>query len=80
MHLLTNRREWNELSACQNDRVFVTDSSSYFSRSGPRLVDGLEMLAEMIHPEIFSGMVPQGAAVRMYGTAFRSQNGDDLTG
>jgi len=71
MNLLTSKKEWRGLPACQNERVFVTDSSSYFSRSGPRLVDGLEMLAEMIHPELFVGMVPQASAVRMYGSDFR---------
>ena len=38
---------------------------SYFSRPGPRTVTGLEMLAEIIHPELFSGLVPPRAAVKL---------------
>jgi len=33
--------------------TYVVDGSSYFSRPGPRIVDGLEILAEIIQPEIF---------------------------
>jgi iron complex transport system substrate-binding protein len=50
----------------------VVDASAYFSRSGPRLVDGLEIMAEILHPELVSGMVPQGGAARLYGLAFSS--------
>lgn len=39
------------LPAVQNDRVYVIDGSAYFNRPGPRLVDGLEMLAHALHPE-----------------------------
>ena len=70
--LLTGREGWHELPAAENRQVFVTDASAYFSRSGPRLVEGLEMLAEMIHPELFSGMVPQEGAIRLYGEPFRA--------
>ncbi|MEC8891575.1 MAG: cobalamin-binding protein [Chloroflexota bacterium] len=33
--------------------IFAADGSSFFSRPGPRIVDGLEILAEIIHPELF---------------------------
>ena len=39
--------------AARAGAVFATDASSYFSRPGPRLVDGLEILAWAIHPEAF---------------------------
>jgi len=42
---------WDEIPAVRQGRVFVTDGSSYFSRPGPRLVDSLELLAHVIHPE-----------------------------
>ena len=70
MHLLTSREEWGSLPAVQNGRVYVVDASSYFSRSGPRLVDGLEIMAEILHPELFSGMVPEGTVARIYGQIF----------
>ena len=41
-------------------RVFAVDASSYFSRPGPRLVDGIELLAHLLHP----GRVPQPPAGR----------------
>ena len=64
--LLTEKDGWDALPAVQNNRVFAIDASNYTSRSGPRLVTGLEILAEMIHPELFSGMVPEMGARRIY--------------
>ena len=43
---------WDDLPAVRNDRVFVTDGTAYFSRPGPRLVDSLELLAHLIHPDV----------------------------
>jgi iron complex transport system substrate-binding protein len=51
--LLTQRPEWQKLHATQTGRVFITDGNAYFNRPGPRLVDSLEILAEILHPEIF---------------------------
>ncbi|HYM40704.1 MAG TPA: ABC transporter substrate-binding protein [Thermoplasmata archaeon] len=44
---------WRDLPAARKDRVWVADGSAYFSRPGPRLVDGIEILAHILHPEIF---------------------------
>ena len=71
VNLLTEREGWGELPAVRDARVFVTNASAYYSRSGPRLVDGLEMLAEMIHPELFTGMVPLDGAMRLQGDVFK---------
>ena len=65
--LLSNKDGWASLPAVRNNRVYVIDAGAYTSRSGPRLVDGLEILAEMIHPDLFSGMVPEAGAMRVYG-------------
>ncbi len=65
--LLSQREGWNSLPAVQENRVYVIDAGAYTSRSGPRLVEGLEILAEMIHPELFSGMIPESGALRLYG-------------
>jgi len=54
--LLTSRRGWDDLPAVRAGRVFLTDASSYFNRPGPRIVDGLEILAGIIHP---GGGVPE---------------------
>ena len=64
--LLTEKDGWDTLPAVQNNRVFAIDASNYTSRSGPRLVTGLEILAEMTHPELFSGLVPEMGARRIY--------------
>jgi iron complex transport system substrate-binding protein len=50
---LTQQSWWPELPAVRQNRVWVADGSSYFSRPGPRLVTGLEILAHALHPEIF---------------------------
>lgn len=42
-----------DLPAVRSSRVFVVNGSDYFSRPGPRLVDSLEMLASLLHPEVF---------------------------
>ena len=65
--ILTEREGWKDLPAVRNDRVYVVDASAYTSRSGPRLVTGLEIMAEMIHPELFSGKIPEQGALRLFG-------------
>ena len=42
------------LPAAKAGRIFATDGSAYFSRPGPRIVDSLEILAYLIHPELFA--------------------------
>jgi iron complex transport system substrate-binding protein len=54
MTALTQRPEWPKMQAVKNRRVFVTDGNQYFNRPGPRIVESLEMLAEMIHPDRFN--------------------------
>ena len=63
--LLTALDGWDTLPAVQNDRVYVIDAGAYTSRLGPRLVTGLEIMAEVIHPELFAGMIPDGGAVKL---------------
>jgi iron complex transport system substrate-binding protein len=43
---------WNDLPAVLNDRVFAVNANAYFARPGPRTVDGVELLAHLIHPEL----------------------------
>ncbi|HEY5677894.1 MAG TPA: cysteine-rich CWC family protein [Myxococcales bacterium] len=45
---------WADLPAVRAGRVFAADADSYFARPGPRLVEGLEMLAHFLHPELFA--------------------------
>jgi iron complex transport system substrate-binding protein len=54
MHLLGAKPGWRGLKAVRSNRVFVADGNQYFNRPGPRVVESLEILAETIHPELFS--------------------------
>jgi iron complex transport system substrate-binding protein len=55
---------WGDLPAVKNGEVWATDATSYFSRPGPRVVDGVEILARILHPEIF-GPPDDSQAVRV---------------
>lgn len=59
---LTSRPGWRELPASQAGRIYAVDAAAYFSRSGPRIVAGLEILAGLIHPNRFGELIPPGAA------------------
>lgn len=43
---------WDDLRCARSERVYVVDGNAYFSRPGPRLVDSLEILAHMLHPDV----------------------------
>ena len=43
---------WKQLRAVQSDQVFALDANSYFARPGPRLVQGVGLLAKCIHPAL----------------------------
>jgi iron complex transport system substrate-binding protein len=58
--------EFRETTAYSSRTVFATDASSFFSRPGPRLVDGLEVLAWAIHPDEFPEP-PEGSISRVTG-------------
>ncbi len=51
---LTERPGWNELTAVREERVYLMDGHHYVNRSGPRLVDTLEYLAGVLHPDLFA--------------------------
>ena len=60
--LLTRLPGWSDLPAVQRGQIYAVNATAYFSRSGPRLVDGLELLAKILHPELFPGAIPGEAA------------------
>ena len=53
MHWLTGNSAWAGLSAVRNGRVFVVDGNQYLNRPGPRIVESLRILAEILHPDSF---------------------------
>jgi iron complex transport system substrate-binding protein len=52
---------WSDLPAAKGDRIYAVDASSYFARPGPRVVEGAELLAHLLHPAFFSWKGPKGA-------------------
>lgn len=53
MPALTAQPGWKDLAAVRAGRVYLTDGNQYFNRPGPRLVQSLEILAELLHPDLF---------------------------
>ena len=56
---------WSDLPAVREGRVYAVDANSYFARPGPRVVDGTELLAHLIHPELFPWDGPASAYQRL---------------
>jgi iron complex transport system substrate-binding protein len=52
---------WSDQPAVRNHRAYVVDANSYFARPGPRVVEGTELLAHLIHPELFGWDGPADA-------------------
>ena len=53
---LKNDQEWNKLQAVKKGNVFAVDANSFFSKPSIRTIEGIEILAKIIHPEIFSDL------------------------
>ncbi|MGE3536371.1 MAG: ABC transporter substrate-binding protein [Candidatus Tectimicrobiota bacterium] len=62
--MLVEHPGWWELQAVRHRQVYVVDHV-YYSRPGPRIVTGLEMLAQIVHPELFSGLIPPGTVLKL---------------
>jgi iron complex transport system substrate-binding protein len=52
---------WRDLPAMRERRIFAVDANSYFSRPGPRLADGVTLLAHLLHPDLFALDLPDGS-------------------
>jgi iron complex transport system substrate-binding protein len=64
-HVLASYEGWDKIPAYKNSRIYAVNASAYFSRPGPRIVDGLELLAHIIHPEIFPEKPPDNGMERL---------------
>lgn len=62
---LLRYKGFSDLPAVQKKQVYAVDANSYFARPGPRLVEGTELLAHLIHPELFSWSGPEDAFRRL---------------
>ena len=49
MKVLTDHPQWESLNAVKQARVYITDGNQYFNRPGPRIIDSLEILMEILH-------------------------------
>lgn len=58
---LESQPGWAELPAVRNQRVYAVDANSYFARPGPRVIEGTELLAHLINPELFDWNGPDDA-------------------
>ena len=52
--LFENNANWKNLSAYKNKKLYLVDGNQYFNRPGPRIVDSLEILAEIFNPDVFN--------------------------
>jgi iron complex transport system substrate-binding protein len=68
--------EWEDLPAARENRFYAVDANSYFSRPGPRLADGVEILAHLLHGQFDSAELRPGAWERLElgGDSLRSSN------
>lgn len=64
---LTGRPGWEGLRAVRRDRAFLADGHRYFNRPGPRLVESLEILTEILHPDRFDFGHRGGGWIRLGG-------------
>ena len=65
MYWLTGRPEWPKLRAVQSGQVYLADGNQYMNRPGPRVVESLQILAEILHPEMFEPKLRGSAWERM---------------
>jgi len=68
LHRIALPAAWSRLAAVKAGRAYAVDAAVHFSRSGPSTIDGLEILGEIIHPELFPRRSPPDAW-RPLGTA-----------
>jgi iron complex transport system substrate-binding protein len=67
---------WQQIPAVQNDRVYAVDANAYFSRPGPRLSEGVALLATILHPaRLGANAARHGESVRHISSRSR---GEDL--
>jgi iron complex transport system substrate-binding protein len=55
--ILSNNSAWNSLKAVKNNQIYAVDANSFFSKPSIRTIDGLEILAKIIHPAKFENLI-----------------------
>ena len=74
---LAAQEGWRDIPAVAAGEVYLIDHA-YFSCPGPRVVDGLEILAQLTHPQLFSGLIPPGVAVKLDADAAADTFAEDI--
>ena len=54
--VLAKNTDWNELEAVKENNVYAVDANSYFSKPSLRTITGIEVLASIIHPDVFDDL------------------------
>lgn len=57
--------EWHQLPSTRKGHSYVLDANSYFSRPSPRIVDGIEIIAKIVHPDIFKNEFPVDSVLNL---------------
>ncbi len=60
LDMLKNDTLWSEISAVQNDKVYVLvgQAENLFNRPGPRMMEGVELMAKILHSDVFNVTIP----------------------
>ena len=65
-NVLAENPDWNELKAVEENNVYAVDANSYFSKPSLRTITGIEILAQIIHPDIFGSLqLPKDSFTRI---------------
>ena len=65
-NVLINNPDWNELKAVKEKNVYAVDANSYFSKPSLRTITGIEILAKIIHPDVFGDLqLPENSFVKI---------------
>ncbi len=62
---VTSNSIWHQTPASQKGNVYLVDANSYFSRPGPRIVEGIEIIARTIHADLFKTELPPGSILNL---------------
>jgi iron complex transport system substrate-binding protein len=61
LEVLRGFPEFDSLPAARNNRIYIVDASAFFARPGPRIIDSLELLAGILHPDEFPEFISHGS-------------------
>ena len=65
-NVLVENPEWNQLKAVKENNVYAVDANSYFSKPSLRTITGIEILAQIMHPDIFGSLqLPEGSFTKI---------------